>query len=432
MANGFFKTTRGGGMFQAPDTQRQYEMANALRQRAFQSAEPERGFTAPGGYYVAPNNIGSLIEPIANAWMANRTQEEADATRKRRMSELSEALRGPQNQPPEMLRSPDYQPQSVTQRLAGLEDNPQAQNMAMALRMQEMQREPQSPSWQKVEINTPEGMQTGFVNTNAADPTSTFRGLGTPQQEQPEAPGRLIQNEQGEWVVNPAWVEAESRIAAAGKPETTIQNQLGGQELTPGQEAVDKAFAKDVYSPYVTQGGFSSTEKNLKQLKQAREALQSGANLTGPLIGNIPDWAQAFNNPEAISTREAVEEVVQQNLKDTLGAQFTEREGERLIARAYNPRLSEDENRQRLNRLIDQIASSHEAKRQAVEYFEENGTLRGFRGDLPSWDDFEGLFPEDEGNGEQSDSSLPQAAADDGITADEWKYMTPEERKLWQ
>ena len=44
-----------------------------------------------------------------------------------------------------------------------------------------------------------------------------------------------------------------------------------------------------------------------------------------------PDLVNAFINPGATDVRENIESVVQRNLKAVLGAQFTEKEGERDI-----------------------------------------------------------------------------------------------------
>jgi len=74
-----------------------------------------------------------------------------------------------------------------------------------------------------------------------------------------------------------------------------------------------------------------------------------------------------------------VTEVVQRNLKLILGGQFSEKEGERLIARAYNPALGQEENARRVKALMTQIKSANEAQAQMAEYFGREGTLKGFK-----------------------------------------------------
>lgn len=198
----------------------------------------------------------------------------------------------------------------------------------------------------------------------------------------------------------------------------TTVNVNSGPSLTPGQEAVDKQFAKDIYTPYVLGGGASDSNKGIEQLEFATEALTTGKPLTGPLIGMMPDFAANFVNPESVNVREAVEEVVQRNLREVLGAQFTEKEGEKLIARAYNPSQSEEVNRERLTRLLNAIKGAAKAKAEAVSYFEENGTMRGFRGRIPTMSDFEqavstsGQSGNEGGEGDNDEPSVTQNADD--------------------
>jgi len=163
-------------------------------------------------------------------------------------------------------------------------------------------------------------------------------------------------------------------------------------KLTPAQKAVDVSFAK-TFQEFFIEGGFADAQKGITQLNESLSKLESGASLTGPLQGLAPDFIRRFTNEEAISVRDSVEEVVQRNLRIVLGAQFTEKEGERLIARAFDETLSEEENTKRVKRLVGQMQRAMIAKKAAGEYFEANGTLKGFKGtllsDIATAEDFE-------------------------------------------
>lgn len=176
--------------------------------------------------------------------------------------------------------------------------------------------------------------------------------------------------------------ESEARIAKMG---SEASKKDGG--LTVGQEAFDREFAKQNVS--FMSGGFADAQKNLGQLKEIKNRLigvkdeagntiQKSENLTGPVIGRTPDFVKNIIKPDAIDTREQVEEVIQRNLREVLGAQFTEKEGERLIKRAFNENLDEKTNAARLGRLITQMEGALNAKIEAAGYFEQNGTLKGF------------------------------------------------------
>lgn len=164
-------------------------------------------------------------------------------------------------------------------------------------------------------------------------------------------------------------------------PQQTPEKALG---LTPGQIEADKRFAED-YNDYSSRGGYSDVKKNISQLKDVASALETGKSKTGLFSG----IKSKLPNTKARATREKVEEVVQRNMRLVLGAQFTQKEGEALISRAFNPYQSNTENKSRLERLIKQMDEAAQAKQRAGEYFEKNGTLKGYKGTLfTSPDDF--------------------------------------------
>lgn len=167
--------------------------------------------------------------------------------------------------------------------------------------------------------------------------------------------------------------------AAQQAADTSFQRELAlkNPPTTPGQETYDKEFAKSLID-----FNEADVRKGLTQLSEASKALGESDTLTGPWVSTLPNFIGDRINPEAAAVRESVEEVVQRNLRLVLGAQFTEKEGERLISRAYNPKLSEKENKKRVERLMKSIESAMEEKLRARDYFRKTGTLVGF--EMPS------------------------------------------------
>lgn len=154
--------------------------------------------------------------------------------------------------------------------------------------------------------------------------------------------------------------------------------------------AVDAAYAQE-YIDFI-QNGAPDAAKALSELRTARDTLRGGQDtLTGPIIGsvattklpvigNIGKPIQDIAFPDSANVQEQVEATVQRSLRPILGAQFTQQEGERLISRVYNPRLEENVNADRLDRLIAQLERAYENKVEAARYFEKNHTLAGFQG----------------------------------------------------
>lgn len=215
------------------------------------------------------------------------------------------------------------------------------------------------------------------------------RGAGMTSQAKPPAMERYYQihvqeaQQRGQapmpWDDYVSWYQQQQ---AQGRAQGAVD--VGG---TGGQQAVDTKFA-DEYLEW-TQGGASDVTRNLAQLQGVEQRLINGEQLTGGMSGITPGPIRAYTNPAAQDALEQVEEVVQRNLRIILGAQFTEKEGERLIARAYNPRLKPEQNAPRLRMLITMMEQAAQVKNDAARYYEQNGTLRGWQGTLPTVADFE-------------------------------------------
>lgn len=177
-------------------------------------------------------------------------------------------------------------------------------------------------------------------------------------------------------------VEEDGKVDITKSP---IFDELMEQEkksatpnLSEAQKAVDKDFAKD-YQELVIQGGFADIDKGLDQLDEAVGILQTEGG-TGAISGALPDSVAAVFNKSGLRAKELVSEVVQRNLRLVLGAQFTEKEGERLINRAFNPSLSEEENIKRIRRLATSIRKARDAKLAAARHYEQFGTLANYKG----------------------------------------------------
>lgn len=173
-----------------------------------------------------------------------------------------------------------------------------------------------------------------------------------------------------------SFLQYQTDLKRAGRSNTTVNNNL---DLSKGQEKADTAAATE-YNQFILQGGAADMQKNIEQLEEVATKLEASDDLTGTLIGAQPMWMREAINPESVDTQQAVEEVVQRNLRLVLGAQFTAEEGNRLIARAYNPSLDESVNAKRIRRLLGAIKKAYSAKLAAAQFFEKNGTLKGYEG----------------------------------------------------
>ena len=166
------------------------------------------------------------------------------------------------------------------------------------------------------------------------------------------------------------------------EPQTPAE--IVKKSLTPLETELDKKAADDLVQ-FTIGGGFSDVQKGLSQLNIAKQTLQQQpeGKITGKLVGAQDDTGiLKYTNPTAQDTKEQVQEIAQRNLKLILGPQFTAKEGEQLISRVYNPALPQSVNAQRLGLLEEQMLSAAKTKQEAVDYYNTNGTLKGFKGKL--------------------------------------------------
>jgi hypothetical protein len=154
-------------------------------------------------------------------------------------------------------------------------------------------------------------------------------------------------------------------------------NEKGKElNLTPGEKKRDEDFAKKA-NEWDATGGFASFAGNLDRLKGSVVELEKDGDLANTVM---PKFMRDIFKPESSKTQEDIEFVAQQSLKQILGGQFSKEEGAQLIQRTYNPRLPDEVNVRKLNTLIKQLDVQGRAKQAALDYFKENGTLKGFKG----------------------------------------------------
>ncbi|QDH50425.1 hypothetical protein [Caulobacter phage KcrB] len=167
------------------------------------------------------------------------------------------------------------------------------------------------------------------------------------------------------------------RNTAAGVVEASPKTAKDAN-LTPGQKALDTAFGRD-YAEWLN-GGEVTAKTQLDALRQVKDQLAKGETLSGGAVSTLPPALQKYVDPERVSAQQAVEKAMQATLRATLGAQYTQREGEDLLARSWDPRLPPKENAKKLGAAIAELEKRVKQKNSQVTYFDANGTLQGFAG----------------------------------------------------
>ena len=207
---------------------------------------------------------------------------------------------------------------------------------------------------------------------------------------------RAVEGGQPMSLVMPMAQKIDSQIAAqTPKPysptELKALRELEKPLLNPGEVEIDKLVGKE-YSEFVNMGGQAAVNSKIKKLEDSIVELEKDGDLTGWIKGSLPESLKALFNSKGLSTKEAVESVIQENLRETLGAQFAQKEGEMFMARGYNDKLGDVENAKRVRALLKEIKDRAKARNQSFGYFKDNGTMKGYEG--PSFKTVESQSPE--------------------------------------
>ena len=171
-------------------------------------------------------------------------------------------------------------------------------------------------------------------------------------------------------------VAPDGKISTIGGGGTNININDG---TSKGYEKVNEKYAAE-YIKWIETGSYQVELENLKKLDESLDTLRN-KNVTGAIIGLTPNAVLSVLNPEALNLQDNIRSIVFQGLRATLGAQFTEREGNRLVEAAFNPMLSEEMNIVRLERMRERIKAMIESKQAAVTHFQNNnGDMSGYTG----------------------------------------------------
>lgn len=162
-------------------------------------------------------------------------------------------------------------------------------------------------------------------------------------------------------------------------------------ETPAGLKTLDTEFAKTLGTASGAQA-LAAARQDAATISKVLKELESGKELTGPVLGILPENVRAMINPDSVQNQQLVEGVVQKNLRAILGGQFAQKEGEQLVRRAYNPVLPEAQNAARLRALFLSLQTAAENKSAMEDYFRKNNfSLKGYEGPMgiPTMAEFE-------------------------------------------
>ena len=241
--------------------------------------------------------------------------------------------------------------------------------------------------------------------------------------------------------VPPSVLEAYKAKAGALASKGKAINPTTGKPVNKAEEAGDKKFAQQLIDKplYVLADNITKMDQVLARLTGPDAKDYTGTSISNPIesVARYVDpqgdlVVRALVDAESKDTQDLINSVTQQNLRETLGAQFTAREGFMLIARAYDPRLSPQMNARRVAVARELLIVAKQHREEQEKYFANHGTLAGFRSPVAASLDqinnrMKRIFAE---TGTEGDApAAPAAPADEAIIGlDELLLQYPEQK----
>jgi hypothetical protein len=166
--------------------------------------------------------------------------------------------------------------------------------------------------------------------------------------------------------------------------EITSDPRVNVEELyrrRPAQKVADEGFAKRVAETPEAQT--ANARQNINRLMRAAEYLAEAEASPNPLdqtrlTGLLPPSALKLLSPNKAKAINAMRTVIQQSLRETLGAQFARVEGEMMMDRAFDPLFDAEANFELIRDALSVAESAMQERNAAGLYFRNNGTLAGF------------------------------------------------------
>jgi hypothetical protein len=146
---------------------------------------------------------------------------------------------------------------------------------------------------------------------------------------------------------------------------------------------LDADFAKD-YNEW-TSGKAAQSAADLGRLDEAIKRLSGSEQISGPIVGavtSIPGVQRVANAfmPAVKATETDVLAVGQNQIRTIFGSSPAQAEAQRLLDRIYSKDVTEQENIRRVTVFRDMLQEGAKAKAAKAAYFQQNGTLAGFKG----------------------------------------------------
>jgi hypothetical protein len=176
----------------------------------------------------------------------------------------------------------------------------------------------------------------------------------------------------------PAQINSKTKEIKIGQVPTTPQQADMNQKITSdvqdwdnkGRVNVENAIDKVEKSMAAIAPGQSSGGKVAETLGVGQTGPVAGLLSKLPIVG---PYTQSFFNSDMLAAQKDMQTAVQSTLKETLGSQFTQQEGEGLMSRAFDINLGPDKNMENARDIMLKLKKAQYLKADQSKYWHEHG-----------------------------------------------------------
>ncbi len=143
--------------------------------------------------------------------------------------------------------------------------------------------------------------------------------------------------------------------------------QLPFKELVPGSNPGGRTKDRN------------QLQTNIMKVEDAIGILSSEKDTTGNWRGYTPDSLLPMVSPNTKIAQDSIQAAIQETLRPTLGAQFTENEGKRIMGNQFDKKLSSSENLRRATNLHESMMNKIKLNDALADYADAHrGSDAGF------------------------------------------------------
>ena len=180
-------------------------------------------------------------------------------------------------------------------------------------------------------------------------------------------------------VVIPVVKVGDRVVDIIGEPRIDIKTLHEDKAILDGDIAFKKRWSE------TTEQQRALAQLNIEKLLKASEYLAEAEKGSGPIDTSrlaffLPSGAiQTIAGGDRVKAMNEVRSVIQQSLRQSLGAQFTQKEGEEMMNRAFNPLFNAEANFGLIRDQLRLLESAAKEQNRAFNYYNANRTIFGFQ-----------------------------------------------------